>query len=79
MKTRLSSESCSGYENPSEATPCRFESGPGHQHRVFRRLISSVHTHDLDALRGHGGATSVAALGDLNDGSLGLRIGAMLR
>src|SRR5262245_27625086 len=28
---RLSSESCSGYENPSEATPCRFESGPGHQ------------------------------------------------
>ena len=28
---RLSSESCSEYENPSEATPCRFESGPGHQ------------------------------------------------
>ena len=27
---QLSSESCSGYENPSEETPCRFESGPGH-------------------------------------------------
>ena len=25
-----SSESCSWYENPSEETPCRFESGPGH-------------------------------------------------
>jgi integrase len=26
---RLSSESCSEYENPSGATPCRFESGSG--------------------------------------------------
>lgn len=40
---RSSSESCSEYENPSEATPYRFESGPGHHDLVFRRLISSCH------------------------------------
>jgi hypothetical protein len=38
-ETRLSSESCSGYENPSEETPCRFESGPGHQKRVLVRVL----------------------------------------
>jgi len=47
IRSGLSSESCSGYENPSEETPCRFESGPGHQTTIFRRLISSCHTHEM--------------------------------
>jgi len=31
-----SSESCSWYENPSEATLCRFESGPGHHPKLIK-------------------------------------------
>jgi len=38
FKSERSSESCGWYENPLVATPCRFESGPGHQ--VFHRHIS---------------------------------------
>jgi len=44
-----SSESCSGYENPSEETPCRFESGPGHQHRVSGSSSSGEHRGDDQA------------------------------
>jgi hypothetical protein len=31
VRSARSSESCSEYENPLGETPCRFDSGPGHQ------------------------------------------------
>ena len=45
-----SSESCSWYENPSEATPCRFESGPGHHPKLIKEeklTVPEMHSPNL--------------------------------
>ena len=36
---KRSSESCSWYENPSGAIPCRFDSGPGHHNKIYENPI----------------------------------------
>jgi hypothetical protein len=70
MSRRLSSESCSEYENPSAARPCRFESGSGQTHHN----VSSVEARELARILGTNLAClelAVEALERANDQATG--------